>query len=93
VRWYSPRDWIEDETNENGGELSPRMKLPGNLWVEVWSSCKAIPTRRQRRLFDDTKEGEKVWMIIIIFFTLKQFDCMYKKYENLILLLSNICFG
>ena len=34
------------------------------MWVEVWQSAKPVPARRQRRLFDDTKEAEKVlhWM-------------------------------
>lgn len=40
------------------------MKVPGNLWLEVWSTAQPIPARRQRRLFDDTKESEKVKLII-----------------------------
>nr|XP_046232614.1 rab3 GTPase-activating protein catalytic subunit isoform X1 [Scatophagus argus] len=66
VRWYSPRDYIkEEEVDERGnrvmkGELSARMKIPGNMWVEAWETARAIPARRQRRLFDDTKEAEKV---------------------------------
>lgn len=36
------------------------MLIPGNFWQEVWNNAKPIPVRRQRRLFDDTKEGEKV---------------------------------
>lgn len=40
--------------------LYPRMKLPGNMWLEVWSAANPIPARRQKRLFDDTKEAEKV---------------------------------
>ncbi|KAH0621359.1 hypothetical protein JD844_022543 [Phrynosoma platyrhinos] len=66
VRWYSPRDYIEEETvNEKGeivikGELSARMKIPSNMWVEAWETAKPIPARRQRRLFDDTREAEKV---------------------------------
>ena len=36
------------------------MQIPGNMWVEVWQSAKPVPARRQRRLFDDTKEAEKV---------------------------------
>lgn len=42
------------------GQLSQRMQIPGNMWVEVWQSAKPVPCRRQRRLFDDTKEAEKV---------------------------------
>ncbi|XP_068102031.1 rab3 GTPase-activating protein catalytic subunit [Hyperolius riggenbachi] len=66
VRWYSPRDYIEEEVlDESGnkvmkGELSARMKIPNNMWVEAWETAKATPARRQRRLFDDTKEAEKV---------------------------------
>jgi Rab3 GTPase-activating protein catalytic subunit len=36
------------------------MLIPGNTWQTVWSSAKAVPARRQKRLFDDTKEAEKV---------------------------------
>ncbi|KAL2081252.1 hypothetical protein ACEWY4_023105 [Coilia grayii] len=66
VRWYSPRDYVEEEvTDEAGqavvkGDLSARMKIPGNMWVEAWETAKSTPARRQRRLFDDTKEAEKV---------------------------------
>ncbi|XP_071390489.1 rab3 GTPase-activating protein catalytic subunit isoform X2 [Centroberyx affinis] len=66
VRWYSPRDYVEEEVvDERGdtvvkGELSARMKIPGNMWVEAWETARATPARRQRRLFDDTKEAEKV---------------------------------
>ncbi|XP_063070153.1 rab3 GTPase-activating protein catalytic subunit [Engraulis encrasicolus] len=76
VRWYSPRDYVEEEVevevaDESGegatttrkevrGELSARMKIPGNMWVEAWETAKVTPARRQRRLFDDTKEAEKV---------------------------------
>jgi Rab3 GTPase-activating protein catalytic subunit len=72
VRWYSPRDWVEyeeklidPETNEEKvvkkHELSSRMKIPGNIWIEVWKSAKPVPVRRQKRLFDDTKEAENVF--------------------------------
>ncbi|XP_053269260.1 LOW QUALITY PROTEIN: rab3 GTPase-activating protein catalytic subunit [Pleuronectes platessa] len=66
VRWYSPRDYIEEEEiDEKGnrvvkGDLSARMKIPDNMWAETWETARIIPARRQRRLFDDTKEGEKV---------------------------------
>lgn len=69
MRWYSPRDYVEEEvTDEAGqtvvkGDLSARMKIPGNMWVEAWETAKATPVRRQRRLFDDTKEAEKVCAI------------------------------
>ncbi|XP_051938960.1 rab3 GTPase-activating protein catalytic subunit [Hippocampus zosterae] len=65
VRWYSPRDFLEEIVNETSqtvlkGQLSPRMKVPGNIWVETWENAKAVPAHRQRRLFDDTREAEKV---------------------------------
>jgi Rab3 GTPase-activating protein catalytic subunit len=76
VRWYSPRDWIEIEEkrqiiNDSSNtaeeitikkyELSNRMKMPDNIWSEVWSNAKPIPARKQKRLFDDTKEAENVF--------------------------------
>ncbi|KAM9850623.1 rab3 GTPase-activating protein catalytic subunit [Aulostomus maculatus] len=66
VRWYSPRDYVEEEVVDKKGnsvmrgELSARMKIPGNMWVEAWETARSTPARRQRRLFDDTKEAEKV---------------------------------
>ena len=66
VRWYSPRDWVEtEEVDEDGhvhkhASLSVRMQLPDNLWWEVWQQARPVPVRRQRRLFDDGKEAEKV---------------------------------
>ena len=42
------------------GQLSQRMQIPGNVWAEVWQSARPVPAHRQRRLFDDTKEAEKV---------------------------------
>ncbi|XP_041671566.1 rab3 GTPase-activating protein catalytic subunit isoform X2 [Cheilinus undulatus] len=66
VRWYSPRDYVEEEVEDESGnkvvkgELSARMKIPGNMWVEAWETARVTPARRQRRLFDDTKEAEKV---------------------------------
>ena len=72
VRWYSPRDWVDYEETEIDTEtgleklvkrydLSHRMKIPDNMWVEVWRSATPQPARRQKRLFDDTKEAENVF--------------------------------
>lgn len=72
VRWYSPRDYVEEEEQTDGGEtvvkgsLSPRMKIPGNMWVEAWETARVAPARRQKRLFDDTKEAEKVMMMMMM---------------------------
>ncbi|XP_062547001.1 rab3 GTPase-activating protein catalytic subunit-like isoform X2 [Armigeres subalbatus] len=65
IRWYSPRDWIEEDTDERDpfgrkGHLSSRMMIPGNTWQTVWEDARPVPARRQRRLFDDAKEAEKV---------------------------------
>lgn len=36
------------------------MVQPDNVWVETWQSAMPIPAYRQKRIFDDTKEAEKV---------------------------------
>jgi len=54
VRWHSPRDW------EEKAGLSNRMRSEGNIWAGLWEQARAVPARRQRRLFDDTREAEKV---------------------------------
>jgi len=54
VRWHSPRDW--DEANG----LSSRMKASGNMWKNLWEQARAVPAHRQKRLFDETREAEKV---------------------------------
>ncbi|XP_044596449.1 rab3 GTPase-activating protein catalytic subunit isoform X2 [Cotesia glomerata] len=63
IRWYSPRDWIEEEGTDQWGQinghLSPRMKIPNNPWATTWNSAQPVPAHRQKRLFDDTKEAEK----------------------------------
>lgn len=35
------------------------MLIPGNTWQTVWNAAKPVPAKRQKRLFDDTKEAEK----------------------------------
>ncbi|XP_065570395.1 rab3 GTPase-activating protein catalytic subunit-like isoform X2 [Artemia franciscana] len=60
IRWHSPTDWISDAESEYGGKLSPRMLIENNTWIETWRNCHAVPARRQRRIFDDTKEAEKI---------------------------------
>ncbi len=42
------------------GHLSVRMRIPGNIWLETWHTAQPSPARRQKRLFDYTKEAEKV---------------------------------
>lgn len=36
------------------------MLLPGNMWKEVWDNSVPLPATRQKCLFDDVKESEKV---------------------------------
>ena len=40
------------------------MVCEGNLWQSLWESARIVPARRQRRLFDDTREGEKVMSLL-----------------------------
>ncbi|XP_076182491.1 RAB3 GTPase activating protein subunit 1 isoform X2 [Ptiloglossa arizonensis] len=64
IRWYSPRDWIEDEGMDEWGQpkghLSARMLIPDNPWITTWTSAQFVPAHRQKRMFDDTKEARKV---------------------------------
>ncbi|KAJ3155310.1 Rab3 GTPase-activating protein catalytic subunit [Geranomyces michiganensis] len=60
VRWWSPRDWIEDSHDGGGGGLSTRMKEPGNLWVEMWEAAPAVPAVDQPPLFDHSREASNV---------------------------------
>ncbi|XP_018317561.1 rab3 GTPase-activating protein catalytic subunit [Mycetomoellerius zeteki] len=63
IRWYSPRDWIDDEGvdewGQGKGHLSPRMMITDNPWSTTWTSAQPVPAHRQKRLFDDTREAEK----------------------------------
>jgi Rab3 GTPase-activating protein catalytic subunit len=36
------------------------MMIEDNFWVQTWESAKPVPAHRQKRLFDDTREAEKV---------------------------------
>jgi Rab3 GTPase-activating protein catalytic subunit len=38
VRWHSPRDW------EEGAGLSSRMRLPSNMWTELWDQVRSLFT-------------------------------------------------
>ncbi|KAL8205610.1 hypothetical protein R6Q57_009161 [Mikania cordata] len=53
VRWHSPPDWTEDETNisPSRGHLSTRMQKEGNLWLELWETAKPVPAVRQSPLY------------------------------------------
>ncbi|XP_042017367.1 rab3 GTPase-activating protein catalytic subunit-like isoform X2 [Salvia splendens] len=70
IRWHSPRDWENDENEENGasessswpprGKLSERMSDPGNSWRKIWNEAPAVPASEQKPLWDPNREGEKV---------------------------------
>ncbi|KAK3025563.1 hypothetical protein RJ639_041041, partial [Escallonia herrerae] len=66
VRWHSPPDWVETETNNEAkedldgsdlltarGQLSGRMQKEGNLWHELWETAKPLPAVKQSPLFDE----------------------------------------
>lgn len=36
------------------------MMIPDNPWSTTWASAQPVPAHRQKRLFDDTREAEKV---------------------------------
>lgn len=36
------------------------MLIADNTWVQMWETAKVVPANRQKRLFDDTREAEKV---------------------------------
>ncbi|XP_044750751.1 rab3 GTPase-activating protein catalytic subunit [Coccinella septempunctata] len=64
VRWYSPRDWTEadeeDQWGQKKGELSKRMLIEDNIWAQTWKTAKPVPANKQKLLFLDTTEAEKV---------------------------------
>jgi Rab3 GTPase-activating protein catalytic subunit len=43
------------------------MQLPDNVWIEVWQQARPVPVRRQKRLFDEGKEAEKVRVLCLIY--------------------------
>uniref|UniRef100_A0A0K8UUP4 Rab3 GTPase-activating protein catalytic subunit n=3 Tax=Bactrocera latifrons TaxID=174628 RepID=A0A0K8UUP4_BACLA len=58
IRWYSPKDWEKDEFGV--GQLSARMRIPGNTWQTVWKQAQPVAANKQKRLFDETTEALKV---------------------------------
>lgn len=64
IRWHSPRDWIEQETDDMASSpgkfgLSKRMQ-ESTVWRDIWNVAKACPIKRQKRLFNYTKEAEQI---------------------------------
>lgn len=39
---------------------SARMKVDGNMWTDLWEQARAVPAHRQKQLFDETREAEKI---------------------------------
>ncbi|CAN0902139.1 Rab3 GTPase-activating protein catalytic subunit [Linum grandiflorum] len=74
IRWHSPGDWIDDETEDKEasgrstskddwpprGKLSKRMSDQGNLWRQIWNDAPASPAYDQKPLLDPNREGEKI---------------------------------
>ncbi|KAF0686121.1 Aste57867_22086 [Aphanomyces stellatus] len=72
IRWYSPRDWTEHQltsepvdmkTNFPQGHLSSRMSSEhdANPWQLMWQEAQPVPADRQKALFDEGNEAEKVF--------------------------------
>ena len=40
--------------------LDVHLFVPDNMWNELWESAEALPVSRQKRLFDEGAEAEKV---------------------------------
>ncbi|PRP89790.1 rab3 GTPase-activating protein catalytic subunit [Planoprotostelium fungivorum] len=63
IRWHSPRDFIEEQPFDPlhpRGDLSVRMKIPGNLWQTCWDECEGRPPSQQKPLFHSVREAEKI---------------------------------
>eukprot|EP00794_Sanderia_malayensis_P017421 gene17421-19165_t len=51
---------LEIKQPQEEGHLSVRMRIPGNIWMESWHTALPVHAKKQKRLFDYTKEAEKV---------------------------------
>lgn len=56
----SPRTDLDNTLWPPRGKLSDRMSHPDNMWMQLWRSVDPLPARKQKLLFDHTREGEKV---------------------------------
>lgn len=65
IRWYSPKDFIDAQYDEQSGQLltgqslSERFQPSDCLWKRIWQSAKAVPVCRQQRLFNYSMEAER----------------------------------
>lgn len=53
--------FFRDSRKELTRSSKTSPQVPGNLWVEAWREAGFTPARRQKRLFDETAEAEKVF--------------------------------
>ncbi|KAL1562957.1 rab3 GTPase-activating protein catalytic subunit isoform X1 [Salvia divinorum] len=94
VRWHSPPDWTEDETNsdlddtsEGGdsvkGQLSMRMQKEGNLWRELWETSKPVPAVRQAPLYDEDLAVEGILDFLELGAGLMVAEAMFSTNPNL----------
>ena len=58
VRWHSPRDYVEEE--DGTGHLSERMDMENNVWRTTWKEARQMAVAHQNRLFNESKEAEKI---------------------------------
>ena len=98
IHWYSPKDFIEAEYDEQTGQLltreclSERFQSPNCLWRKIWQSSKAVPVSRQKRIFNYSMEAERVLgylnaikfedLMKHLFSTIVQIGCL--KYKQII---------
>jgi hypothetical protein len=47
------------------------MRVKGNAWEDNWHNARSCPVRRQKRLFDETKEAEKVLIVFLGIYLIK----------------------
>ncbi|CAJ0935600.1 unnamed protein product, partial [Mesorhabditis belari] len=59
LRWHSPKDIIWNE-EERKWELSERMLIPENSWLNCWEHSMPVPVVHQKRLFNESKRAEEI---------------------------------
>lgn len=87
IRWYSPKDFIEAEYDEQSGQLvageslSERFQPSDCLWKRIWQSAKPVPVSRQQRLFNYSMEAERALEYLS---TIKFEDLMRHLFSSLV---------
>ena len=59
------------------GTLSDRMLVPGNMWQQAWQGANAVSAKQQKRLFNDTKEAEKVFFCFFTVVVYQDFNLFF----------------